>query len=154
MGRGMTRYVGNRRFRGRACVAGLVALAIVAASCGGDDDDNADATSATSETAAESSAAEVPTPTDAPSATDAGSASAPSSAESSSAAPEATGGTTEVDTTPLVIARNMDLTSLDPHRAVCDTCQFIFTSLYQTLVGLDTDNKTLIPSLAESWDVN
>jgi len=48
----------------------------------------------------------------------------------------------------------MDLTSLDPHRAVCDTCQFIFTSLYQTLVGLDTDNKTLIPSLAESWDVN
>jgi peptide/nickel transport system substrate-binding protein len=48
----------------------------------------------------------------------------------------------------------MDLTSLDPHRAVCDTCQFVFTSLYQTLVGLDTDNKTLIPGLAESWDIN
>ena len=60
----------------------------------------------------------------------------------------------EVDTNPLVIARNMDLTSLDPHRAVCDTCQFVFTSLYQTLIGLDTDNKTLIPNLAESWEIN
>jgi peptide/nickel transport system substrate-binding protein len=48
----------------------------------------------------------------------------------------------------------MDLTSLDPHRAVCDTCQFVFTSLYQTLVGLDTDNRTLIPSLAESWEIS
>ena len=65
-----------------------------------------------------------------------------------------TGGTGEVDTNPLVIARNMDLTSLDPHRLVCDTCQFVFTSLYQTLIGLDTDNKTLIPNLAESWEIS
>jgi peptide/nickel transport system substrate-binding protein len=48
----------------------------------------------------------------------------------------------------------MDITSGDPSRAVCDTCQFVFNSLYQTLVGLDRDNKTLTPLLATSWDVN
>ena len=60
----------------------------------------------------------------------------------------------EVDTKPLIIARNMDITSGDPSRAVCDTCQFVFNALYQTLVGLDRDNKTLTPLLATSWDVN
>lgn len=150
----MTRYVGNRRFRGRGWAAGLVAVALVAASCGGDDDDdNAESTAAATDTATESSAAESASATEAPTATDSGTASETASAESSAPA-ESTGSAVEVDTTPLIIARNMDLTSLDPHRAVCDTCQFIFTSLYQTLVGLDTDNKTLIPNLAESWDIN
>ena len=87
------------------------------------------------------------TATEAPTATDSGTAE-------TSAPAESTGGEVEVDTTPLIIARNMDLTSLDPHRAVCDTCQFVFTSLYQSLVGLDVDNKTLIPNLAESWEIN
>jgi len=131
----------------------LVALAFVAASCGGDDDDNAESTAAATANATESSAAESAIATEAPTPTSSAPASDTASAESSAPAESATG-TVEVDTTPLVIARNMDLTSLDPHRAVCDTCQFIFTSLYQTLVGLDTDNKTLIPSLAESWDVS
>ncbi len=142
----MTRYWGSRRFRGRGWI-GLVAVgAIVAASCGGDDD-AAESTAVDGATVTESSTGASSTATEAPTATDSGTAE-------TSAPAESTGGEVEVDTTPLVIARNMDLTSLDPHRAVCDTCQFVFTSLYQTLVGLDTDNKTLIPNLAESWEIN
>ncbi|WP_342640641.1 ABC transporter substrate-binding protein [Rhodoligotrophos ferricapiens] len=51
---------------------------------------------------------------------------------------------------PLVIARNMDLNSLDPHRAFCDTCQIYNSSVYETLVTLDANNK-IVPLLAESW---
>ncbi|WP_136634843.1 ABC transporter substrate-binding protein [Pseudooceanicola onchidii] len=54
----------------------------------------------------------------------------------------------------LVIARSMDVNSLDPSRAFCDTCQFYLTAVYETLVTLDPDNKTLVPNLAESWEVN
>lgn len=54
----------------------------------------------------------------------------------------------------LVIARSMDVNSLDPSRAFCDTCQFYLTAVYETLVTLDADNKTLKPNLAESWEVN
>ena len=54
----------------------------------------------------------------------------------------------------LVIARSMDVNSLDPSRAFCDTCQFYLTAVYETLVTLDADNQTLVPNLAESWEVN
>jgi peptide/nickel transport system substrate-binding protein len=54
----------------------------------------------------------------------------------------------------LVIARNMDLTSTDPSNAICDTCQFVFSATYETLVGLSNDNKTLIPRLAQSWSAS
>ena len=52
---------------------------------------------------------------------------------------------------PLVIARNMDLNSLDPHRSFCDTCQIYNSTVYETLLTLDTNNK-LIPLLAASWE--
>lgn len=55
---------------------------------------------------------------------------------------------------PLIIARNMDLDSLDPHRGFCDTCQIYFSSVYETLVGLGKDNKTIGPNIAESFEVN
>jgi peptide/nickel transport system substrate-binding protein len=55
------------------------------------------------------------------------------------------------DTQTLVIARNMDLTSTDPSNAICDTCQFVFSATYETLVGLSDDNHTLTPRLATSW---
>lgn len=58
------------------------------------------------------------------------------------------------DSDTLVIARSMDVNSLDPSRAFCDTCQFYLTAVYETLVTLGADNKTLEPKLAESWDVN
>src|SRR5687768_1055520 len=52
---------------------------------------------------------------------------------------------------PLVIARNMDLNSLDPHRSFCDTCQIYNSTVYETLLTLDANNK-LVPLLAASWE--
>src|SRR3954466_889399 len=54
----------------------------------------------------------------------------------------------------LVIARSMDINSLDLSRAYCDTCQIYLTAVYETLVGLDSDNKTLVPRLASKWESN
>lgn len=54
---------------------------------------------------------------------------------------------------PLVIARDMDVNSLDPARAWCDTCQIYNTSVYEQLVTLDKDNK-IVPLLAASWEAN
>ncbi|MCU1503489.1 MAG: extracellular solute-binding protein family 5 [Ilumatobacteraceae bacterium] len=55
----------------------------------------------------------------------------------------------------LVIARDMDVNSLDPQRAYCDTCQIFMTAVYETLIGLDAkDNTTLIPRLATKWTSN
>lgn len=54
----------------------------------------------------------------------------------------------------LVVARSMDVNSLDPARAFCDTCQIYLTSVYDTLVTLDKDNQTVKPRLAKSWEVN
>jgi peptide/nickel transport system substrate-binding protein len=55
---------------------------------------------------------------------------------------------------PLVIARSMDVNSLDPQRAYCDTCQIFMTAVYETLIGLGSDNKTLVPRLATKWSAN
>ncbi|MFT3851751.1 MAG: ABC transporter substrate-binding protein [Ilumatobacteraceae bacterium] len=60
----------------------------------------------------------------------------------------------EMSDKPLVIARSMDVNSLDPQRAYCDTCQIFMTAVYETLIGLDQDNKTLIPRLATKWSAN
>ncbi len=54
----------------------------------------------------------------------------------------------------LVIARSMDVNALDPARAFCDTCQIYLTSVYDTLVTLGKDNKSVEPRLAKSWDIN
>ena len=54
----------------------------------------------------------------------------------------------------IVIARDMDVDSLDPARAFCDTCQIVVTALYERLVDLDPDNGTIVPLLAESWESN
>jgi peptide/nickel transport system substrate-binding protein len=54
---------------------------------------------------------------------------------------------------PLVIARNMDLNSLDPHRSFCDTCQIYNSTVFETLLTLDTSNK-LVPLLAASWEAS
>lgn len=54
----------------------------------------------------------------------------------------------------LLIARGMDVNSLDPSRAYCDTCQIFMTAVYETLIGLDKDNKTLVPRLATKWESN
>jgi peptide/nickel transport system substrate-binding protein len=54
----------------------------------------------------------------------------------------------------LVVARDMDINSLDPARAYCDTCQIYLSAVYETLIGLAPDNKTLEPRLAKSWSSN
>jgi peptide/nickel transport system substrate-binding protein len=55
---------------------------------------------------------------------------------------------------PLIIGRDMDLNSLDPARAFCDTCQIYLSSVYARLVDLDKDNKTIVPYLAQNWESN
>lgn len=54
----------------------------------------------------------------------------------------------------LVVARNMDVNSLDPARAFCDTCQIYLSAVYETLLTLGEDNKTLVPKLATTWTAN
>lgn len=56
--------------------------------------------------------------------------------------------------TTLVIARDIDINSLDPARAWCDTCQIYLSNVYETLIGIDKDNKTLKPRLATKWKGN
>lgn len=54
----------------------------------------------------------------------------------------------------LVIARSMDINALDPARAFCDTCQIVISAMYDTVVGLSADNKSIVPKLAKSWEIN
>jgi peptide/nickel transport system substrate-binding protein len=58
------------------------------------------------------------------------------------------------DQQPLVIARHLEINSLDPHRAFCDTCQIYLTAAYEGLVALAADNRTIEPLLATSWEIN
>jgi peptide/nickel transport system substrate-binding protein len=49
----------------------------------------------------------------------------------------------------------MDLTTLDPQRGYCDTCQILYTALYERLVTIDpADTSTVLPGLAETWEAN
>lgn len=54
----------------------------------------------------------------------------------------------------LVIARDMDLDTLDPARSFCDTCQIYLSAVYERLVDLAADNRTITPLLAESWSID
>lgn len=55
----------------------------------------------------------------------------------------------------LVIARAMDVSTLDPQRGYCDTCQIVFSALYETLVTVDPDDpSTILPRLATDWTNN
>lgn len=71
----------------------------------------------------------------------------------SAALAAALSGTAFAEARTLVIARDMDINSLDPQHAWCDTCQIFNSSAYESLVTLDKDNK-LQPLLAKSWEVN
>ena len=55
------------------------------------------------------------------------------------------------DGKPVVVARDMDFNSLDPARAFCDTCQIYLSSVYDRLVDLSPDNKSIVPMLAKEW---
>ncbi len=53
----------------------------------------------------------------------------------------------------LVIARNIDLNSTDPHRCWADTCVISTMAMYAHLTVIGSDHK-VAPELAESWESN
>jgi peptide/nickel transport system substrate-binding protein len=146
----MARAFRTRRFARVAALAATAAL--VAVSCGGDDDDAGTATDDTAEATAEPSAtgdtADIPAES---SSADPG-ASEPAT-DTAEASEPATG---EVaDARPLVIARDMDTNSLDISRSYCDTCQIFNTAVYETLITVDpADPNTFEPRLATEWEAN
>ena len=121
----MRRHVGLRSWSKVVSLAVVATLA--AASCGSDSKSNS-----TSATAA-------PAGTGGASATSAAGTSAP-----------AAGNARE-----LVIARDMDVNSLDVSRSYCDTCQIFNTAVYETLITVDpADPNKILPRLATSWEGN
>ena len=55
----------------------------------------------------------------------------------------------------IVILRDMDLTTLDPHRMFCDTCMIVLSGTYERLVNIDpADPSKLLPGLATEWSAN
>jgi peptide/nickel transport system substrate-binding protein len=55
----------------------------------------------------------------------------------------------------LIVARDMDINSLDPARTYCDTCQIYMAAAYETLIGLDVNDPSIqIPRIATSWEGN
>ena len=54
----------------------------------------------------------------------------------------------------IVIARDNDFNTLDPSRSWCDSCQIYLTAVYDQLLRVGADNRTLEPRLADSWSVS
>lgn len=55
----------------------------------------------------------------------------------------------------IVIMRDMDLSTLDPHRMWCDTCMIVLSGVYERLVNVDPADPTkLLPGLATEWSAN
>ena len=138
----MEQGAGSRRRLITKGMAALVALSLVAAACGSDDD------KATSTTAAATATTAAGTATTA----GASETTVAGGATTDAPTPETTGGGSSDDA--LIIARGMDVNSLNPSLAYCDTCQIFLTAVYETLIGLDDDNKTQVPRLATDWEGN
>lgn len=117
-----------RRSRRRlsGAVAALCALSMVAAACGSDSDTDSAGSTPAGDTAADGTTA-------------------------ATTGDSGSGG----DARELIIARDMDLQTLDPQRAYCDTCQIFLTAVYETLIGIDpNDPNVQVPRLATDWVVN
>jgi peptide/nickel transport system substrate-binding protein len=55
----------------------------------------------------------------------------------------------------IVVLRDMDLSTLDPHRMWCDTCMIVLSGVYERLVNVDpVDPTKLLPGLATTWSAN
>jgi peptide/nickel transport system substrate-binding protein len=134
---GRTRSVPTRSGFARRALSVLVAGAFVLGACGSDDDTTTATTTAPSEDTTGDTTGDAPEDTTA--------------ATTPATAAEEPGGASD---DALVIARGMDVNSLDPSLAYCDTCQIFLTSVYETLIGLDDDNVTLVPRLATTWESN
>lgn len=127
-------------------VALLTAAGLVAAACSGDDDD--DDGGATADTVAETAEPGTEAPGTEPPVATITAGSTPGTDAPGTVAPGA-------EARPLVIARDMDLNSLDISRSYCDTCQIFNTAVYETLLTVAPgDPNTLIPRLATAWEAN
>ena len=59
------------------------------------------------------------------------------------------------DSRDIVIVRDSDLSTLDPHRMWCDTCMIVLSGVYERLVNVDpSDPNKLLPGIAETWEAN
>jgi peptide/nickel transport system substrate-binding protein len=54
----------------------------------------------------------------------------------------------------IILGRAMDLTTLDPDRSLCDTCQIYNSAVYDTLIKANAQNGHLDPLVADRWEVN
>lgn len=80
---------------------------------------------------------------------------APSSGDTIGASTGETTGETSEASSDIVILRDMDLTTLDPHRMFCDTCMIVLSGTYERLVNVDpADPSKLLPGLATEWSAN
>lgn len=131
--RSTSRTGGAVRHGRRGLAAALTVFALVAAACGSDD--------TTSSSGGDTSV---------------GTETTVAGTETTAGGTETTAATTgEGDTRELVIARDMDINSLDPSRVYCDTCQIYMTAVYETLITVDpTSLTTQIPRLASAWEAN
>jgi peptide/nickel transport system substrate-binding protein len=130
-------------------VALAATAALIAAACGGDDDDDA-ADDTAAETATEADTGQAEATAEEPTGSE---ATATEATEAATETAEATGAVE--DARPLVIARDMDINSLDISRSYCDTCQIFNTAVYETLITVDpADPNTLLPRLATEWEAN
>jgi len=139
MGTLQNRRTGHGR---RRWIAAGTALALIAASCGDGDNDSSDPTSGVTQTGGDTT----------PDATTGGT---PGATTPGATTPATEGGDDGGDARDLIIARDMDLTTLDPQRVYCDTCQIYMTAIYETLIGVDpADITKLVPRLAETFEAN
>src|SRR5690348_13302725 len=54
----------------------------------------------------------------------------------------------------IILGRAMDLTTLDPDRSLCDTCQIYNSAVYDTVIKANGKDGSLEPLLADRWEVN
>jgi peptide/nickel transport system substrate-binding protein len=123
---------------GRRSLAALAGAVLLIAACGDDSGGGSQTTAGGSGTTAGS-------------ATTAGSVTTAGGNATSAPGSTAAGG----EARELVIARDMDTTTLDLSRTYCDTCQIFNTAVYETLITVDpADLNTIVPRLATEWSAN
>ncbi|MFJ9567551.1 ABC transporter substrate-binding protein [Streptomyces fuscichromogenes] len=54
----------------------------------------------------------------------------------------------------IILGRTMDVTTLDPERSLCDSCQIYNGAVYDTLLSATTAGGKLEPLLADKWEAN
>ena len=149
----MAKDQGSRRGSSarRIAVGAVVAAALVGAGCSSSKTKTADTTVVRSDTTAVGDTATTVAGADTTVA--AGTTAAADTTAAAAATTVASGSSGSTGSArELVIARSMDINSLDVSRSYCDTCQIFNTAVYETLITADITNvNTLLPRLATKW---